>query len=209
MAEVLQVKVREEVGSRAAKRVRQAGQTPAVLYGHQLANVSLTVPTDQIEWAIRHGIRMVQLQGDIRDTALIREVQWDAFGSHVLHVDLTRVSASEKVRMVVPLELRGEAPGARQGGITEQLIHEIEVESAADQLPERIEININELGLGDAIKLGEVPMPEQVTMIADAEELVVQCMSAVEVEEEEAEEAEVAEPEVIRRAAEEEDQEKD
>lgn len=207
MAEVLQVVVRQEVGSKAAKRVRQAGQTPAVLYGHQLANVSLAVPTDQIEAAIRHGVRMVQLQGDVRDTALIREVQWDAFGSHVLHIDLTRVSASERVRMVVPLELRGEAPGARQGGIVEQLIHEVEVESPAEYLPERIEINVNDLGLGKAITLGEVPLPEHVAFVEDADDVVVQCMAAVEVEEEEAEAAETAEPEVIRRAAEDENEE--
>ncbi|TVS09127.1 MAG: 50S ribosomal protein L25 [Planctomycetaceae bacterium] len=209
MAEVLQVKIRQEVGSKAAKRVRLAGQTPAVLYGHQLANVSLAVPADQLQAAIRQGVRMVQLQGDVRDTALIREVQWDAFGSHVLHIDLTRVSATEKVRMVVPLELRGESPGARQGGITEQLIHEVEVESPAEYLPERIEISVNDLNLGGAIKLGDVSMPEHVTMVADADEVVVQCTAVVEAEEEEAEAAETAEPEVIRRPAEGEGEEKD
>jgi large subunit ribosomal protein L25 len=209
MAEVLQVKIRQEVGSKAAKRVRQAGQTPAILYGHQLANVSLAVPADQLEAAIRHGVRMVQLQGDIRDTALIREVQWDAFGSHVMHIDLTRVSATEKVRMVVPVELRGESPGARQGGITEQLIHEVEVESPAEYLPERIEISVNDLNLGGSIKLGDVSMPEHVTMVADPEDVVVQCAAAVELEEEGAEAAGTAEPEVIGRHAEEGGEEKD
>jgi ribosomal protein L25 (general stress protein Ctc) len=80
MAEVLQVKVRDEAGSNAVKRVRRAGNVPAVLYGHREANVSPSVPSDQLHAAIRHGAKMVELQGDISDTALIREVQWDALG---------------------------------------------------------------------------------------------------------------------------------
>ncbi len=210
MAEVLQVRIRNEAGSNAVKRVRRAGDVPAVLYGHQEANVCLAVPTDQVQAAIRHGARMVELQGDITDTALIREVQWDSLGMSVLHVDLARVSATERVRVTLPLELRGEAPGSRHGGIIEHLIHEIEIECPAGSLPERIEVNINSLQVGHAIKLGEIQLPENVALVGGADEMVVHCIAAsVLPEEEEVAVAELGEPEVIGRKAEPEDQEED
>jgi large subunit ribosomal protein L25 len=77
----------------------------------------------------------------------------------VLHIDLTRVSATEKVRVTIPVELRGEAPGSRQGGMIEHLVHEVEIECPAASLPERIEVNINSLQVGDSIKLGDLKLP--------------------------------------------------
>jgi large subunit ribosomal protein L25 len=206
MAEVLQVKVRDEAGSNAVKRVRRAGNVPAVLYGHREANVSLSVPSDQLHAAIRHGAKMVELQGDISDTALIREVQWDALGHRVLHIDLTRVSATEKVRVTIPVELRGEAPGVRQGGMIEHMVHEVEIECPAASLPERIEVNINALQVGDAIKLGDLKLPEGVVLLGDEDDMVVHCLAVAEMsEEEEAAAAEAGEPEIIGRKAEEEE----
>lgn len=206
MAEVLQVKVRDEAGSNAVKRVRRAGNVPAVLYGHREANVSLSVPSDQLHAAIRHGAKMVELQGDISDTALIREVQWDALGHCVLHIDLTRVSATEKVRVTIPVELRGEAPGVRQGGMIEHMVHEVDIECPAASLPERIEVNINSLQVGDAIKLSDLKLPEGVVLLADEDDMVVHCVAVAELsEEEEAAAAGAGEPEIIGRKAEEEE----
>jgi large subunit ribosomal protein L25 len=210
MAEVLQVRIRNEAGSNAVKRVRRAGDIPAILYGHGEANVCLAVPSHQVGAAIRHGAKMVELRGDVSDTALIREVQWDSLGMNVLHIDLTRVSATEKVQVTLALELRGEAPGTRQGGMLEHLIHEIEVECPAGSLPERIEVNINSLQLGQAIKLGEIPLPDKVVLIGDPDEVVVHCVSVSAVpEEEEVAVAEPGEPEVIGRKAESEDEQED
>ncbi|MCL4204681.1 MAG: 50S ribosomal protein L25 [Pirellulaceae bacterium] len=207
MAEVLQVKIRDEAGSNAVKRVRRAGNVPAVLYGHREANVRLSVPSDQLHAAIRHGAKMVELQGDISDTALIREVQWDALGHSVLHIDLTRVSATEKVRVTIPVELRGEAPGVRQGGMIEHMVHEVEIECPAASLPERIDVNINALQVGDAIKLGDLRLPDGVVLLGDSDEMVVHCVAVTELPEvEEAAVAEAGEPEVIGRKVEEEEE---
>ena len=95
MAEQIQVEKRESRGKRQARKMREAGKTPAVLYGHGEANVSLSMPTDALAAVLRHGAHVVELQGAVKETALLKSVQWDPFGVEVLHVDLTRVSADE------------------------------------------------------------------------------------------------------------------
>ena len=145
MAEVLNVAVREECGTRAVRRIRNAGHIPAVLYGHGQPNVNLSIPAKDVTTAIRHGSKLVDLQGGVNESALIRVVQWDAFGVDVLHLDLTRVSAGETVQVSVAVELRGEAPGARAGGLVEHLIHELEIECPVTAIPDKFELSVNDL----------------------------------------------------------------
>src|SRR5512137_1003140 len=127
MKESLQVKVREQLGTRQTRRLRQGGLVPAILYGHGEKNVSLSIPELQVKHAVRHGARLVDLSGDVTETALIRQVQWDAFGLQVLHLDLSRVSADETVEITLPIELKGTAPGVREGGLVEHVKHETRI----------------------------------------------------------------------------------
>ena len=83
--------------------------------------MSLTLASDQFEASLRHGAKVVDLNGDAEGKALLQDVQWDTFYQQVLHVDLLRVRAGEKVKIEVPIELRGEAAGVREGGILEQV----------------------------------------------------------------------------------------
>lgn len=203
--EVLQVVERSGLGSGKSRRLRRNGHIPAILYGHGEQNVCLSLPADQFHAVLRHGSQMVQLQGAVNENALIRDIQWDAFGSEVLHVDLTRVRAGEKVEVTVPLELRGVAPGTREGGQVQQLTHDLEVRCPAGSIPEHLEVNINDLQLDASIHVADVPVPSDVEVLTDPNGVVVQCLS-VEVPEEVEEGAagELAEPEVIRRREEEE-----
>jgi large subunit ribosomal protein L25 len=97
MAETLKVTMRDSRGKREARRLRRAGSIPAVLYGHGEANHSLTVTADDLAVVVRHGGRVVELTGAVQEKALIREMQWDAYGVSVLHVDLARVSEHERI----------------------------------------------------------------------------------------------------------------
>jgi len=196
MTDVLNVQIREQIGTNAVKKVRSAGFTPAVLYGHGQASVSLSVPQDQLQAAIRHGSQLVELQGEVQDSALIREVQWDTFGHNVLHFDLVRVRAGEKVEVTVALTLRGEAPGIKDGGVVEHLLHEVEMECPAGSIPSEIEININHLELGDAVKVSDLELPSGASLVTDGDIVVVHCVEPTVVEEEAAE-AVPGEPEVI------------
>jgi len=204
MAENLVVQSREPGGKRQNRRLRKAGTVPVVLYGHGEDVVCLGVSARDLQAVINHGSYMVSLSGAVNESAFIREVQWDTWGNEVLHVDFTRVSADEKVKVQLPVELRGEAPGVKAGGVVEHLIHNIEIECPAASIPEKIRVSINELELGGSITLGDLELPEGAILIRDAESVAVQCVEPTVVDEEEPAEAVPGEPEVIGAKEEEE-----
>jgi large subunit ribosomal protein L25 len=181
-----------------ARRLRANGQIPAVLCGHGEETVSLSVRKDEIEALLRHGGRVVELQGAISGSALVREVQWDPFGAEVLHLDLTRVARGEMVEMMIPVELRGDAPGTHEGGVVEHLLHEVEIRCPVTELPERVRVNINHLELSQHITVADLELPPNVEVLNEPSAIVVQCVEPKELEEVEAM-AETAEPEVIGR----------
>jgi large subunit ribosomal protein L25 len=196
MAEQIPTIARQTGGKHINRRLRQSGQTPAVLYGHGEQNVSLSVPSDVLATALRHGGRLVGLTGAVNESAFIRDLQWDTYGTHVLHVDFTRVSVDELVKVHLNVELRGQAPGINEGGAVEQLIHDLQIECPAGSIPEKLLISINHLKLNDTITLAQIELPPKAKAFGDPEAIVVQCVIPVEKPEEEAEGG-VAEPEVI------------
>lgn len=203
MSDVLNVKKRERQGKKAIRRLRATGVIPAILYGHGEANVNLAVTGTELAPVLRHGGRLVELRGEVSEKALIRELQWDTYGTHVLHVDFARVSEHEKVRLTVPVEVRGDAVGAKEGGVVEQPIHEVEVECPASAIPERIIVKIADLHLNQSLTIKDIVPPDQVTILDDPELVVVTCHPPLDAAEEGAPEG-GAEPEIIGRVAKEE-----
>lgn len=197
--ETLTVELRDAVGKRRNRRLRASGKVPAILYGHKEKNVSLMLPAEQLHAALRHGSRFVQLQGAVNEKALIKACQWDTWGQEIQHVDFTRVSEHEKIHVSVQVELRGEAPGMKEGGIVKHNLHTIELECEAASVPDHLEVNINQLEFNQILHVGDLVYPEGCKPITDSTQVVVSCLPAVEV----SEEAEAApgegEPEVIGR----------
>ena len=207
MALQLAVQSRADQGKHNNRRLRRAGNIPAVLYGHGLENVSLAVAADALTAAIRHGSRLVSLTGAVNESAFIRELQWDTWGTHIVHVDFTRISEHEIVEVNVPVELRGEAPGVREGGVVVQHIHEVEIACPASLIPEKLAVNINHLALTQQILLNSLEVPQGAKILAaDLEAVLVECIVPQELPEEGAGEA-AAEPEVIGAKEEEEGEE--
>ena len=195
---------REGRGSRAAAKLRKAGQLPAVLYGHKEETVALAVSAEAMENVIRHKARVVDLQTDgATQKALIREVQWDHLGKDVLHIDFERVSADERIHVSVPIELRGIAPGVTGGGVLDQPIHALAIECPAISVPDSIRVNIAELQIGAAIHVRELHLPEGVTTDVDPDSIVVHVVMKQAEPEPTAAAPGAAEPEVIGRKAEE------
>jgi len=205
MAQQLAVESRATQGKRRNRRLRDAGRIPAILYGHGLQNVSLAVGAEELTSVIRHGSRLVSLTGAVAESAFIRELQWDTWGTHIVHADFTRISEHEIVEVRVTVELRGEAPGVREGGVVNQLIHEVEMACPASVIPEKLVVNVNHLKLDDTIALGSLELPQGAKLLAaDLEAVVVQCVVPAELPEEGAAEAVPGEPEVIGAKEEEE-----
>ena len=206
MSEVLMVERRENIGKRNARRLRNTGKVPAVLYGHGEANLSLSASADQVRAVIRHGARVVDLTGAVSEKAFIRELQWDVYGTEVLHVDLSRVSADEKVEVELTIELRGEAPGVKDGGVVSHLVHVVRAECLVTAIPDKLHVSINDLKLGDELTAAQMELPAGVTLLCEPELVIAACAEPKAEEEVEAA-PEGAEPEVIGRKAEEEAEE--
>jgi large subunit ribosomal protein L25 len=169
----LKAETRTGSGSRKADKLRKTGRVPGIVYGHKEANVAVSVPADELDRLIRvlHA-RVLNLQLDGKtETVLVRDLQWDHLGRVLLHVDFARVSASDRVRVTVPVELRN-SPKATGGGVLDQPLHTLHVECSPTQIPEAIRIDITNLTLGAPIHVHELPLPEGVKVL-EARELVV------------------------------------
>ena len=197
MAEQISTVARQKGGKHSNRRLRYSGQTPAILYGHGEANVCLSVPSEAIAAALRHGSRMVGLTGVVNESAFIRDLQWDTYGTHVMHVDFTRISVDELVKVHLTVELRGQSPGLNDGGVVEQLIHDVQIECPAGSIPEKLLVSINHLKLDDTITLAQLELPAKSKVFGDPEAIVVQCVIPVEKPDLESGEAGLGEPEVI------------
>ena len=196
--EVLEVAARSEVGKLRNRRLRLAGQLPAVLYGHGEDPVNLAIPTDKLEASLRHGSQVVELKGAADGQAMLHDIQWDTFQQHVLHVDLLRVDASDRVTVMVPLELRGIAPGESEGGLVDVIHRELELETSPTAIPDHLELNVNDLHLGGELKVSDLEgVPADAKLTLELETMLVHCIEKPVVEEEEEVEAAAAEPEVI------------
>jgi large subunit ribosomal protein L25 len=202
MSETLEVKKRDLVGSRNASKLRGQGLVPAVLYGHGEENVNLCVRKEALGLVIRHGSKILSLTGDINDTALLREVQWDTFGTEVLHIDLNRVSQSEAVDVTLPVELHGEAPGTSEGGQVNFVTHELTISCPAALVPDHLVVPLGGLHLGQSIHANEVKLPEGAKMVTPGSVVVVQVVKP-QVVLDEITAGTGAEPELIRKPKEE------
>lgn len=192
----LPVQVRTTKGTRAAKKTRAAGLIPGTVYGHKQDPVSISVPAKELDHAVRvqHARTFtIQLNGKA-ETVLIRELQWDHLGKEMYHIDLWRVDAAERVRVNVPVELRG-VPKATGGGVLEQPLHFLHVECFALNIPDAFKVDLESLTLGKPIHVSDLSLPEGVKVLDAAEAVVVQLK--LPGQEEPTEEATGAEPEVL------------
>jgi len=208
---MLKASTRKELGSREVRRLRKKGLIPAIIYGHRQEAVSVTLSEHDVELALQHGERLLEVNLDGRsENVLIKDVQWDTFGQAVLHVDLFRVDLDERVEVTVRVVLRGTPAGVAEGGVLQQAVSDINVECRAAAIPDEIRILVNDMQTGDTLYLRDVPLDDGVKLLDDPDAAL--CTLSVVAEEEEAvaEEGEAeAEPEVIGRKAEEGEGEQD
>ncbi|MDB5355245.1 MAG: rplY [Phycisphaerales bacterium] len=195
---------RSALGSRANKRLRDTGFVPGVIYGHKQAVVPVTLPRKELATHLNRGAHLFSLAlGQMSETVLVKEVQYDHLGLEVLHVDFARVDLNERVTVTVPLELKGEPKGEAEGGVLQQILSELEIECLVTDIPDVIRHNVSELGLNSVLHVKELTLPPNVKPIQDGEQIVATVREIVEQAAAAPAEAETAEPEVIGRKPEE------
>lgn len=162
-------------GTRAAGKLRKQGQLPAVVYGHKEDTVAVSVPAAEFDRAVRvkHARVLDLVIGSKTETVLIRELQWDHLGSHIVHADFARVSKDEKVKVTIPVKLKN-APKSTGGGVLEQPYHTLHIECLAIAIPDEIVIDVTELTMGHPIHVRELTLPDGVTVLEGPETIVVQ-----------------------------------
>jgi len=180
------------------KRLRQSGKIPAVLYGHGEGTVMLTASEKEINKMIDIGSHIVDLAGEVTGTVLVKEVQWDALGSNVLHLDLARVDANEKVEVTLQVELHGEAPGLKNGGVVSLVQKEVTILCPVSAVPDNLVCEVGALELDGVISASDLSLPNGAELAGSPDETIASCQepkAAAPAEEEEGDAA--AQPEVI------------
>ena len=207
---------RNDRGTGVARKLRQIGQVPAVIYGHGRQPQSLALNTrevDRLLSTISAAITVIELTFDGRTArTLIREVQRHPVKRNVLHLDFQELVAGEKVTVSVPLRFTGVADGVRNGGgILEETMHQVHLRLDPSSIPDHIDVDVTPLTIGHSIHIRELALPEGVTVLDDANATVCVCTAPKAVVEEvvapEAEAGVVAEPELIRKPKPEEEEE--
>ena len=201
---------RPERGKNEARRVRRGGRVPAVLYGAQKQALSLSVDPKQIARILTsetgHNTIFDLQVGEERTKPMIVDWQYEPIKGALLHIDLKRIAMDQRLKVSVPILLKGEAAGVKQqGGILEQILREVELECLPADIPGHIDADVSELVFGKLLRVADLAHIDRVKFLTDPNQTVAHIIS---VKEEVAPTPEVvaaeaaaapAEPEVIKK----------
>lgn len=162
---------REDLGKGASRRLRRAGQVPAVLYGGHRDPRSLTLDHDRLQHQLANEAFYSQVLtitvGDKSQPCILKDVQRHPHKQLIMHVDFQRIMEDEAIRMLVPLHFEGEdqSPGKREGGVFQHTLNEIEVSCLPGNLPEFIVVDCSNLEIDGNLHLSDLKFPEGVESI--------------------------------------------
>jgi large subunit ribosomal protein L25 len=233
MEAILEATKRESIGKNEARRTRAAGRVPAVLYGEDGSKGSKGSRGSAIPISVEpkallkilhsesgaNTLISLKLSGAGDTRVLVKEYQLDPLTHELLHADFHRIAMDRLLQITVPITVKGEAPGVKQqGGILEYVHRSIEVECLPADIPESIEINVEELMLHQGVRVRDLPVNQKWKPVSDADMMIVHVImpKAEEVAAPAAEGAVAAaapavpaEPEVIKKGKKEETEEKE
>lgn len=158
---VLQVEQRTDTGKGAARRLRATGKIPGNVYGH--GEVPTAVQADALQFralisriTTENTLVDLKIDGGKPRAVLIREIQRHPYRADILHVDFFEITAGEKIRVAVPVNLEGTAIGVKNGGILQVIRHELEIECLPSEIPPSFEVDISEMDIGDSLHIGDL-----------------------------------------------------
>ena len=181
----LRVKPRKRIGKSGAREIRKEGNIPAILYGQGGDTVPLVVQPDELKRALSNnaGINTVlELEIDDSDSpakkfSMLGEIQRDPIKNRVIHIDFLAIDMKKNVRVKVPVNTQGRSEGERRGGNLEKLMRTIDLECLPGDIPDSIEIDVNDLEIGDFVDIDGISLGEGVKSLRGGNEKVVQVVS--------------------------------
>jgi large subunit ribosomal protein L25 len=197
----ISVEPRERLGTRYARRVRESGRMPGVIYGHGADPVHVSCDQKEFTHIMHENAHLIEVNvAGKAEPCLIKDVQWDHLGKHLVHVDLARVDLSETVTVEVSIQIKGEAEGLKEeGAILENPVTQIEVQCRADNIPELVEVDVTSLKVDQEITVADLKLPAGVVCTMDPQTTIAIVTIVSEEAEPVTAEAGPAEPEVIGR----------
>ncbi|MEI7811523.1 MAG: 50S ribosomal protein L25 [Ignavibacteria bacterium] len=201
MAEVVLNATERQVSRKSAnKQLRKNGRIPGVYYSKNEQSIVFDVAETAIKPLVfTSEAHIISLKVGDRDglTCVIKDIQFDPVTDKVVHFDLLGIKSGEKVQIEVPIAVTGNSSGVRAGGVLQIFLHKLDIECLPDQMPEHLEINISNTGLGESVHARDLKFDNVV--ILNAPESVVLSVVAPKIEKEVAEGKGKAEPEVISK----------
>lgn len=168
---------RPDQGKGASRRLRRDGKVPAILYGAHREPRALSLDHNallhQLENDAFFSSILTVSTGDKSQPCILKDVQRHPYKNQVMHVDLQRVLEDEEIRVSVPFHFIGEtkAPGVKDGGVVSRVMNELEISCLPKHLPEYIEVDVSGLELEVVLSLGEIALPEGVSIYGGDEML--------------------------------------
>jgi large subunit ribosomal protein L25 len=201
------VQNRAVLGSAESRRLRKQGLIPGVLYGREQP-IAISIPERDLRSALTtkgglNAVLDVVVDGGNAHSSVLKEYQQDRVRGQITHVDLQEVRLDQPIHATVPLHLTGEAAGAKEGGVLNQVVTEITVEALPMEVPAAVEFDVSAVHIGESAHLSQIALPEGVTLVDDGEAVFVSVTQPTreEPEELEAGEEEAAAGEVAEEAA--------
>jgi len=187
MAEILvDAKSRADRGKNAARRLRASGRIPAIVYGGKKDALAVSVDPKTLLRVLRsESGRNTILSLDLGDagkaSAILKSWQVDPVNEKFIHADFYRIAMDVAIRVKIPILAKGEARGVKvDAGILEVIMRELEVECLPGDIPERIEVDVTDLGLHGAIRVSELKVSDKVKVLDEADQIVVHVVSVKE-----------------------------
>ncbi|MGY4691884.1 50S ribosomal protein L25/general stress protein Ctc [Salibacterium sp. K-3] len=199
MATVLEANPRTDFRKSASKQLRAAGYVPAVLYGKDTESTPVSVPNitfiKTMREVGRNGIIELDVDGESgKHKVIVHDMQVDPIKDYLVHIDFFEVDLKSEMEAEVSVNLVGDAPGEKEGGVLSPLLYNITVRALPTDIPEEITVDISELGIGDSIQIGDLTAGKAYEFVTEAEETVVTVQTP---DQEKPEEEEAQEPELV------------
>lgn len=202
----LKTKERVTFGKASAKKLRKEGRIPSVIYGQEKEPIHVVLDPRDLERVFRKNEKgkntMIELEvetekGTKKEIVLTYQIQSDAITRVIEHIDFLRTSDKTKIRAVVPIELEGQAPGLKMGGVLIHKLREIVIKSLPQDIPASIKVDIGTMNVGDFFKVKDLTLGS-ISIVSNIDDAIVRIASprtAVEIEESLAEDTEEEEGE--------------